>query len=505
MRMAMVHTVLRGTSTLRAWVLRSLLVALGFMPLLAIETGLRVIDGRNHEISFDPCIDPNGIGKLFERSGSDYRIRQDRLQLFAPASFASTKAADAKRIFCIGGSTTQGEPYQPASAFPKWLEVNLQIVDPSHRWEVINCGGLSYASYRMLPIVNEVLGYEPDLIILDCGHNEFLEERELSHWKDRWEGARRAENLLNQLKSVQLLNQFLNSKRLARSVRPKAHVQREVDALLDNQGGLEKYRRDQLQTDLVIESMRWNLQSMIDACQRSHVPVLLLVPTSNLEHCPPFKTELSSRIGTAQQAEVRHLWENAQLETDRGMDPGRILDALLSIDPEHADALYWRGKILLSQGCEDAAKQFLVRARDSDVCPLRASSRIRHAISALADQNRVWSFDVDAMFQSRSNNGIVGERWLIDHVHPRIEGHQLLAESLAEQLVSCKWLKTPPSDWGELRRHAYRMHLSTLGEDYYVRGKQRLEGLVLWTQGRAKKGLIYPNTLTTHGVVKISD
>ena len=33
--------------------------------------------------------------------------------------------------------------------------------------------------------------------------------------------------------------------------------------------------------------------------------------------------------------------------------------------------------------------------------------------------------------------------------------------------------------------NAVKEHLSKLDQDYYVRGKQRLEGLRLWTMGRA--------------------
>ena len=43
--------------------------------------------------------------------------------------------------------------------------------------EVINAGGICYASYRLLDLVDECLNYEPDLIIVMCGHNEFLEPR----------------------------------------------------------------------------------------------------------------------------------------------------------------------------------------------------------------------------------------------------------------------------------------------------------------------------------------
>ncbi len=49
------------------------------------------------------------------------------------------------------------------------------------------------------------------------------------------------------------------------------------------------------------------------------------------------------------------------------------------------------------------------------------------------------------------------------------------------------WLKEIKSDWRSQRTERWRAHLSTLGEDYFQRGKQRLEGLMLWTQGRAKK------------------
>jgi hypothetical protein len=96
-------------------------------------------------------------------------------------------------------------------------------------------------------------------------------------------------------------------------------------------------------------------------------------------------------------------------------------------------------------------------------------------------------FDVDELFQSVSTDQLVGEKWLVDHVHPRIEGHQLLGERLADFLVEKAWAVPEKSDWQNNRKQVYRDHLQELGEDYFVRGKQRLEGLMLWTQGRARK------------------
>ena len=57
------------------------------------------------------------------------------------------------------------------------MRVFLSEVDPNRRWEVINAGGISYASYRVAELMEELADYEPDLFIVYSGHNEFLEKR----------------------------------------------------------------------------------------------------------------------------------------------------------------------------------------------------------------------------------------------------------------------------------------------------------------------------------------
>ena len=78
-----------------------------------------------------------------------------------------------------------GRPYTVETAFSSWLQLFLQYADPSKKWEVVNCGGVSYASYRLVPILEEVLeNYTPDLVILYTGQNEFLEDRTYAHLKN---------------------------------------------------------------------------------------------------------------------------------------------------------------------------------------------------------------------------------------------------------------------------------------------------------------------------------
>jgi hypothetical protein len=247
----------------------------------------------------------------------------------------------------------------------------------------------------------------------------------------------------------------------------------------------------------VVKSMQWNMATMVQHCKAAGVPVVLLVPTSNIRDCPPFKVELSQRMDPETKAQIESHWALAvdALATHSG-DVGSSqksevheLQQIVALDPEHAGALYWLGQFELAKGHIASARHHLVEARNRDVCPLRAVSSMQKAIRELARQEQVGLFDVDAMFQSVSDNGLVGDQWLIDHVHPRLEGHQMLGERLADLLIQKEWIRPSEKDWQRHRTVAYREHLQELGEDYFFHGKQRLEGLVLWTQGRARKGL----------------
>ena len=495
----------RQISRTRFWGLRVSLILFGLLPFLILELALRFLWTPPIADRVDPFLDCSQLSPLFELDGGDYRIRQDRLALFAPAHFKTIKEANTKRVFCVGGSTTQGEPYKPPTAFPAWLELNLRLIDPDQHWEVVNCGGLSYASYRLLPILSEVLQYKPDLIVVDCGHNEFLEERELSGWKRTPPIVVHTMRVARYSRLVQFPSNYFSGRSKTNSHQvARTRLECEVDALLDSQGGLEKYKRDELNSESVVKSMRWNINAMAEACNRAKVPMLLLIPTCNVRDCPPFKVELRGQIDADSEEQIELHWNAARramteheatsLRTPLEMSPVYELQQLLSIDPEHAGALYWLGQMELALGQFERARKHLIGAKDKDVCPLRAISPMQDAIREIAIAKKIWWFDVDAMFQSVSEHAIVGDQWLIDHVHPRIEGHQMLGERLAELLIEKGWVMPTNDGWIQERPSAYQKHLAGLGEDYFIRGKQRLEGLILWTQGRAHKGLSYPET-----------
>ena len=94
-----------------------------------------------------------------------------------PIRFPARKPPGTFRIVCLGGSATYGRPFFDHTSFAGWLRALLPRADSSRKWEVINAGAISYASYRVKGIMAELAEYQPDLFIAYMGHNEFLERR----------------------------------------------------------------------------------------------------------------------------------------------------------------------------------------------------------------------------------------------------------------------------------------------------------------------------------------
>ncbi|MCP4778721.1 MAG: O-GlcNAc transferase, partial [Planctomycetaceae bacterium] len=70
-------------------------------------------------------------------------------------SFTQKKPRGTKRVFCVGGSTTFGRPFSDSASYVRWVRELLAEVQPDVEWEVINAGGVSYASYRVAAVMSE--------------------------------------------------------------------------------------------------------------------------------------------------------------------------------------------------------------------------------------------------------------------------------------------------------------------------------------------------------------
>ena len=409
-----------------------------------IEVGLRVIGVQPLAITEDPFVGFAGYFPLFvPHSKPDgtvvMRTAENKLSGFNYQEFPRRKPNNTFRIFSIGGSTTYGHPYTDPVSFSGWLRDYLPVADSSRRWEVINAGGISYASYREVLIMQELAGYQPDLFIVYTGHNEFLERRTYSQVMDRSPTITALLSLLSRTSTYSLAKRGYD--RLAAPAAGKSKPGRdllpaEVDEILNHSIGPSAYTRDDRQRDRIIEHFRANLGRMAGIARSAGANVLFVTPASELRDCAPFKSEHQATLDESQTRRFDDLYKQA-LQKEQDAKPDEALALLAEaekIDNRYAGLSYERGRLLYKTGRYEEAKAAFIRARDEDVCPLRATSPMIDIVRQVAAERKAPLLDFVTTIDRLSEHGIPGDDWFLDHVHLTIEGYRVLGLALLDTM-----------------------------------------------------------------------
>ena len=303
---------------------------------------------------------------------------------------------------------------------------------------MVNCGGVSYAAYRLVPIVLEVLQYDPDLIILCTGNNEFLERRTYQDYLAQPLWRRQVLGWVRQSALIRAAQQTLN-----RPAPPAEALPAEVDALLDYENAMQQYQRDDALAEAVAAHFGNSLERIALATRQARVPLWLVLPLTNLRDCPPFKSQPMTQADGA-AAELSDKLANGWFDSPVA---ARIefLESILQRDPRLALAHYWLGRSFDEQQDFEAARGAYQRAIDEDVCPLRATSSL---LDVLQRQAKRWDWpviDAAGLLAQECSGSILDNTVLDDHVHPSIDGHQRIGMKLFEEVAAELKLEIDPS------------------------------------------------------------
>ena len=478
------------------WCFRAIAVLLPFLVLILAELVCSFAGWGSEEISEDPFVEFTEIRPLFEQSpdAQAWHTSPIRRKYFREDSFSVVKPANEFRIFVFGGSTVQGNPFSIETSFTTYLQLALEKADPSHLWKVVNCGGVSYASYRLVPIMQECLAYDPDLFIFCEGHNEFLEDVSYSSVRETPVAVSTAFRLLNRLRTFRLVRSSVlhltvpdtasNKSESAAPVRPVLTT--DVDTLLDHDGGFAVYHRDDAHAASVVAHFRSNLQRMTDLCREHDVPLLMILPPSNLSDCPPFKPEFSASLSEANRAYVADQLKQArQMVAGRPNEAIAMAEQVTRIDPRYALAWYELGHLQLAARDFTSAERSFRRARDEDTCPLRMTTALEATMQQVVEENRLPFLNAHELLRANTTNGIIGDNVLVDHVHPSFRGHEDIAIAIADWMLSAQYASSFNLNWKQATREECRQRLQSLDNLYFLRGQRHLENLKLWAAGRS--------------------
>jgi len=387
----------------------------------------------------DPYVGFSSHIPLFvEQAGSDSQTAmvtaKNKLSLFNYQRFARNKPAGTYRIFCMGGSTTFGRPYNDMTSFCGWLRAMLPKADSSRQWELINAGGVSYASYRVAALMEELIRYEPDLFIIYTGHNEFLELRTYGRIIDMPDPVRSLGAIMSRTRTYTVVKQTVDvlGGQSGTMVDRRDYLPGEVETILENSLGPKEYHRNTKLQKKVLDHYRYNLVRMVNMARSVGAKVILVTPASNLRHCTPFKSEHKDGLSDTDCKYWQTLFDNASKYHTMGQWNEAItaIDKAVTIDDRYAHGHYLRGRVLWELRRYDEAKTAFVRAMDEDICPLRALTSILNIINEVAREQKVPLVDFVALLEQRSEHATPGESLFLDHVHPTIEGNRQLALAL---------------------------------------------------------------------------
>jgi tetratricopeptide (TPR) repeat protein len=374
-------------------------------------------------------------------------------------SFPRDKPSGTKRVFCVGGSTTFGRPYSDSASYVRWVRDLLPQVDPNIKWEVINAGGVSYASYRVAAVMRELAQYDPDLFIVYSAQNEFLERRTYARMFENQSWVNEASASLQGTRTgsviLRLAQRLRSDPNASPSLKTETHPEgsapypEEVDEMLNHSVGPLQYERDEAWHEEVINEYRFNLLDMISISREAGAEIVFVSPVSNLRGTSPFKSLfddgtdaqfLAAKLQTAKD-ELRDNQLDKSLKTIR-----EVVDA----SPKSAEAQYLLGQILFARQEWPEAEQAFDSALNEDVCPLRAIKSLRDVLRSVASQTDVPLVESEQLLRQMSikQNGhaCLGDDYFLDHVHPTLSLHRSLGEWIVDELIASSIIQgNPPS------------------------------------------------------------
>jgi lysophospholipase L1-like esterase len=368
-------------------------------------------------------------------------------------TFVDPKPTNTVRVLLVGESAIQGYP-QPrhlcASAF---LDQMLKDAWQGRRVELINLGTTAIASFPVLGILTEALDYQPDLVVIYTGHNEFFGTYGVASVGRA--GSRpwmlQANRWLHSLAIVQALYSVWP--------RPASAGNR---TLMEDMMGQTYIAENDWRRRAAANMLYQNVATMLRRCAAHGVPALVCTLPTNERGLAPVGLDKLDDLPAATQEQINALLLEA--ETAGRASPGQAVTALqrvVQLAPNHAHAHYLLGQALTTQARHAEALEQYVAARDLDTMPWRTPSPSLNAVLRAAREQHAPICDLVKVFRDHSPGQAIGWELMDDHVHPTLRGQALIAEAIVERLSDFEGkLRIPPETRARLpgwEEYAHRL------------------------------------------------
>lgn len=408
--------------------------------LVGAELALRAFD-LGAVANRDPLHGFSATARQFERAETEDGTAVYRLvgsPDLAAATFRAEKQPGAFRIFVVGGSSAAGVPYGYEFSFAVWLNERLRAELPETPVEVANVSASGFGTRRILNRVRQLAAFEPDLLIVYSGHNEFAEARYFAKFIHMNPVLFALWDRLVSTRIYGVLSPLLGRDD-PRGKKPldlaAAHAPQQMFLATEVGEDVGDHARAKRRWSQIEAEYRRNLSEMIHTMQTAGARVMLLSLTQNFADWPPG----ASRHGPNLTPIELGKWERWAAEGDARAadDCGAALDAwhrALAIDDAYASLHFRMAGCWRELGDRERARDHYRLASDLDRVPLGAPTRFNGILRELADEYGTLFLDVDAALLEDDEDGLIGDDHIIDVMHPRLKTHMRIAREIAASL-----------------------------------------------------------------------
>ncbi|GAB4364206.1 MAG: hypothetical protein Kow0042_02610 [Calditrichia bacterium] len=400
-----------------------------------LEVVLRVFDyGLSGDI-FRPSRADTRYLEINPELGSRYFPRSKFQPHTARDFIAVQKPSNTFRIFVLGGSSAAGYPYFFNGSFSTMLRVLLEHSYPERRFEMMNLAMTAVNSYTLMDLMDQLLNYQPDLILVYAGHNEFYGALGVGS-VETIGGSRfliRTYLKLTRLRLFQLVHDFTNWF-MSQLQTLGGEAKEETATLMERMAGKKQIGYKEPLYRKALKIYRENLKEIVQKARKHHIPIILSTLSSNVHHQKPFVDKFSENADKSAWNEHFRL---ARTRFDEGelTESARHLQQCLELDSLPASPYFILAK--LQEMMNDSLRSYsnYYRAKDYDALRFRASEDFNTEIRQICSDFRIPLVDLKQTFEEASPFNLPGNELFLEHLHPNLQGYFLMAKAFHKQIT----------------------------------------------------------------------
>lgn len=407
------------------------LLSLPFVLLLASEGVLRLCGfGGNDPVLRKVGSVPGGSLVLADQAGaiSYFFANKARPGYNDQYQFVDPKPTNTFRVFIVGESAAKGYPQPRNLASSAFLQKMLTDAWPERKVEIINLGTTAVASFPVLGMMTEALEYQPDLIIIHTGHNEFFGAYGVNSISRGGAGITRLKltRFVRSLALVQALSKWLSSNDPLKG-----------KTLMEIMAAQSYTPPDDSIRTTAAGNLYANISEMLRRAKERGVPAIVCTMPSNERDLFPVGEDRLDALPAAEQSRYKTLLEEGEVtsKTNLHAATNKLAEAV-HICPDNARAHFLMARAYLNANLtNDALREFNL-ARDRDTMPWRCTSLQRESIRKATAEHGATLCDLETTFRAHSPGGCIGWELMDDHVHPTLRGQSLMAEAIVSTMRS---------------------------------------------------------------------